>query len=79
MAANLSAAGAAVIAAEELGAGAGGTADPSDDVRSIFNMLGMTITHRNDMINAHNITGMDNFDYIRVYDARSFIKVWNET
>ena len=79
MAANPSAEGAAVIAAEELGAGAGGTADPSDDVRSIFNMLRMTITHRDDMINAHNITGMDNFDYIRVDDARSFIKVWNET
>ena len=30
------------------------------------------------MINAHNLTGMDNFDYIRVDDVRSFIKVCNK-
>ena len=31
------------------------------------------------MINAHNFTGMDDFDYIRVDDGGSFVKVWNET
>ena len=31
------------------------------------------------MINAHNLTGMDDFDYIRVDDAESFVKVWNDT
>ena len=31
------------------------------------------------MINAHNLTGMDEFDYIRVDDAESFVKVWNDT
>ena len=31
------------------------------------------------MINAHNLTGMDYFDYISVDDAGSFIKVWNDT
>ena len=42
-------------------------------------MLGMKITQRNGMINAHNITGMDDFDYTRVDDAGSFVKVWDET
>ena len=31
------------------------------------------------MINANNLTGMENFDYIRVNYAGSFVKVWNET
>ena len=31
------------------------------------------------MINAHNLTSMDDFDYIRVDDVKSFVKVWNET
>ena len=31
------------------------------------------------MINAHNIMGMEDFDYIRVDDAISLIKVWNDT
>ena len=31
--------------------------------------LGMKITQRDGMINAHNLTGMDDFDYIRVNDA----------
>ena len=41
--------------------------------------IGMTITQRDDMMNSHNLTGMDNFDYIRVDDSGSFIKVWNDT
>ena len=79
MAANPAAAVAAGLAAEEAGAGAGGTEDPLVDVRAIFTMLGMKITQRNGMINAHNITGMDDFDYTRVDDAGSFVKVWDET
>ena len=31
------------------------------------------------MINAHNLTGIDHFDYIRVDDYGLFIKVWNDT
>ena len=42
-------------------------------------MLGMKTTQHDGMINAHNLTDMDDFDYIRVNDARSFVKVWNET
>ena len=38
----------------------------------------MMITQRDGMINAHNITSMDDFDYIRVDDAKSFVNVWNE-
>ena len=54
-------------------------ADPLEDVRSIFTTLGMRINQCDDMINAHNLTEMDDFDYIRVDDAGSFIKVWNDT
>ena len=50
-----------------------------DDVRSIFTILGMIIKRHDGMINAHNLTSMDDFDYIRVDDAVSFVKVWNET
>ena len=31
------------------------------------------------MINSHNLTVMNDFDYIRVDDFGSFVKVWNET
>ena len=64
-------------AAAELGASE--TEYPLDNVISIFTTLGMTITQRDGMNNAHNLTGMDDFDYIRVDDAGSFVKVWNET
>ena len=76
IAANPEAAGLAAAAA---GAGAGGTAYPLDDVRANFTTPRITITQHDGMINAHNITGMDNFDYIRVDDAKSFFKAWNET
>ena len=78
MAANPAAAGAAGLAVTAAGAGAGGEADPLDNVRVIFTTLGMTITQRDGMINANNLTGMDDFDYSRV-DAVSFIKVCNDT
>ena len=39
----------------------------------------MTITQLDGMINSQNLTGMDDFGYIRVDDAGSFIKVWNDT
>ena len=68
MAANKTAEGASGLAVEAEGAGAGGTADPLDDVRAIFTILRMTINQRDGMINAHNITGMDDFDSIRVDD-----------
>ena len=68
MATNPAAAGSEVLAAEEAEAGAGGTADPLDDVRAIFTTLGMTTNQRDGIINAHNITGMDDFDSIRVDD-----------
>ena len=55
--------------------GAGGTEDPLEDVRAIFTTLGMTTTQRD----AHNIMNKDNFYYIGVDDARSFIKIWNHT
>ena len=70
MAANPEAAGSAGLAAAAAGDGAGGTLDPLDDVRAIFTTLGMTITHRDSMINAYNLTGMEDFDYIKVDDAR---------
>ena len=79
MAPNPEAAGAAGLAAAASGAGAGGPADTLDEVRAIFNTLGMTITQRDGIINAHNLTSIDDFDYIRVDDAGSFVKVWNET
>ena len=53
----------------------GRTAYPLDNVRSIFTTIGIATTYRYDMISTHNLTGMDNFDYIRVDDAGSFIKV----
>ena len=79
MAENPAAAGATELAAASAGSSAGGTADPLDDVRAIFTMLGMIISQRYGIMNANNITGMDEFDYIRVDDAGSFVKVWNET
>ena len=79
IAANPAAAGLAGLAAEAAGAVAGGTEDPLGDVRAIFTTLGMTITQRDGMINAHNIMGMNNFDYIRVDDDGSSVKVWNDT
>ena len=60
------------------GEGTGRTADPLDDMRAIFTTLGMTITQSDGIINAHNIMVMGDFDYIRVDDAGSFVKVWNE-
>ena len=69
MDANLAAAGSAGISAAAEGAGAGGTADTLYDVRAIFTTLGMTTTQRDGMMNTHNLTGMENFDYIRVNDA----------
>ena len=79
MAENPAAAGAAELAAASAGSGTGGTADPLNDVRAIFTMLGMIISQRYGIMNANNITGMDEFDYIRVDDAGLFVKVWNET
>ena len=79
MAANPVAAEAAGLDVLAAGTGAGGTADPLDDVRAIFTTLRMKITQRDGMINSHNLTGMDDFDYIRVDDAGSFVKVWNDT
>ena len=77
MAANPADAGASGIAASAAGVGTGGPEYPMDDVRSIFTILGMIINRRDGMINAHNLTSMDDFDYIRVDDAKSFFKVWN--
>ena len=79
MAANPVASVSEGLAAAASGAGTGGTADPLDNVRAIFTTFGMTTTHHDGMINVHNLTGMDDFDYIRVNDVRSFIKVWNDT
>ena len=79
MAVSPEAAGSEGLAAAETGASAGGTIDPLDNVRSIFTTIGMTTTQRDDTINAHNLTGMDTFYYIRVNDTGSFIKVWNDT
>ena len=71
MTANPEAARASGLSAAE--AGAGGTADPLYDVRDIFTTVRMTTNQRDGMINAHNLPGMDDFDYIRFDDARSFI------
>ena len=60
---------------EAAGAGAGGTAYPLDNIRSIFATLGMIITHRDGMINAYNLMGIDDFEYFRVNDDESFVKV----
>ena len=79
MAANPASAGAVGLAVAESGAGMGGASEPLDDVRSIFTTLGMTIIHLDGMTNAYNLMVMDNFGYIRVDDAGSFVKVWNET
>ena len=79
MAANPESKGASVIAAAASGAGVGGTEDPLNNVRAIFTTLRMTITQHDGIINAHNITGMENFYHIRVDDDGSFIKVWNDT
>ena len=54
-----------------------GTEDPLDNVIVIFTTLGITITQHDGMINAYNLTSMDEFDYIRANDAGLFIKVWN--
>ena len=75
---NPAAEGAAGLAAAEAGAGMGGEVDPLDDVRDIFTTLGKKITQSYGMINTHNITGMDNFDCIRVDDAKSFVKASHE-
>ena len=72
MAANLTAAVSSGLAAASAGAGAGGTSDPLEYVRTIFTTTGMKITQRDGMINAHNLTGMDDFDYITVNYAGSF-------
>ena len=79
MAANPADTGAAGLATESVGVSAGGTKDQLDDVRSIFTTLEMAITERDFIIIAHNFTNMDDFDYIRVNDSGSFVKVWNET
>ena len=76
MAANPEASGAAGLDAAAVGSGVGGTTDPLDDVRAILTTLGMKITQRDGMSNAHNLMVMDNFDYIRVDDSGSFVKVW---
>ena len=69
MDAKSAAVGAARIAAAAAGVGTGGMEDPLEDVRDIFTTLGMTKTHCDGMINAHNLMGMDDFDSIRVNDA----------
>ena len=79
MAANPAAAGASVLSAATLGTVTGGPTDPLDGVRAMFTTLVMKITQRDGIINAHNLTSMDDFDYIRVDDVESFVKVWNET
>ena len=79
MDANPAAAGSEGLAEAAAGAGSSGTTDPLDDVRVIFTTIRMTITQRDGMINAHNITGIGDFYYIRVDDSGSFIKVRNDT
>ena len=79
MATNPGAAESAGLAVEAAGADSGRTEDALDDLRAIFTTLVMTITQTDGMINAHNLTVMDDFDYIRVDDDISFIKVWNDT
>ena len=41
------------------GAGTGGYIDPLDDVRDIFTKRGMMNNQRDGMINAHNLTSME--------------------
>ena len=77
MAENPSAAGAAGLSAASAGVWVGGTEDPLDNVIVIFTTLGITITQHDGMFNAHDLTSMYVFDYIRADDARLFIKVWN--
>ena len=48
-------------------------------MRAIFTTLVMPITQRDGMINSHNLTGMDEFYYIRVNYDGSFIKVCEDT
>ena len=79
MAANPVAVRASGLAAEAAGAGVRGTVDPLDEMISIFTMLGIKINQRDGMISVHNLTGMDDFYYIKVDDAESFVNVWNET
>ena len=79
MAANPAAEESSGLATSAAGARAGGTVDPLDDVRAIFTTLGMTNTQCDGMINPHNLTGIDDFDYIRIDDFGSFVKVLNET
>ena len=79
MSAKLVAAGESGLAVASSGAGEGGTADPLEEVKVVFTTIRVKITQRDGMINAHNLTVMDNFDYISVDDAGSFIKVWNDT
>ena len=76
---NTEAAGSAGLATATAEEGVGETAEPLDDLRAIFTTLGMIINQLDGMINAHNLTNMDNFDYIRVEDAKSFAKVCNNT
>ena len=79
MAANPVAVRASGLAAEAAGAGVRGTVDPLDEMISIFTMLGIKINQRDGMISVHNLTGMDDFYYIKVDDAESFVNIWNET
>ena len=79
MAANPAAAGASGLSAATSGTVTGGPTDPLDDVRAMFTTLVMNITQRDGMINAHNLTSMDNFYYIRVDDSKSLVNIWNET
>ena len=78
MAANSESAGEAGLSASAAGAGTGGKAYPLDHARAIFTKLGMTITQWDGMINSYNLMSMYDFYYIRVDDAKSFVKVWNE-
>ena len=66
MAANQASAGAAGLAAAASGSGLSGPADPLDSVRDIFTTVGMMITQSDGMINAYNLSSMDDFNYIRV-------------
>ena len=77
MSENPAAEGAETIVVAESGVGEGGTADPLEYLRSIFPTLGMKIAQSDGMSNAHNLTGMVDFDYIRINDAGSFVKFLN--
>ena len=48
-------------------------------MRSIFTIPRIKTTQRDGMINAENLIGMEEFDYIRIDDAGSFINIWNDT